>query len=116
MRGPLFVAAVVTGLTCNMAWAQFPRYAPPPPPYGSQVSEGDMIADWYRRFLNREPEPGAVEGWVNQVRSGTSLDWVEAQILGGEEFWGKAGSTPQGFIRTMFQKVVNRQPTPSELE
>src|SRR5438270_5138602 len=119
MRHLLFAALATVGFSAAPALAQYQQpYAPPPPPYGyTQPADPfpNLIASWYRTYLNRDPEPGAVEGWLDQVRAGSPPDAVEAQIAGSQEAWTKAGSTPNAFLQNLFKKVANRQPYPDEI-
>src|SRR3954453_424326 len=96
MRRLLLATLATAALSAAPALAQYPRYAPPPPPYGqAQDPSPDMVAGWYRLYLEREPEPGSIEGWLDKLRAGGTPDLIEAQIAGSQESWTKSGSTPQ---------------------
>ena len=55
----------------------------------SQEYQGDQVRAMYRGYLGREPERGAVEGWL---ASGQSLPRIEANILASREFFQKHGN------------------------
>lgn len=101
MRHLLPIALLVFSLAGGTAGAQ-------------QERPSELVRSWYQQYLGREPDPGA-QGWVNQLRGGTSPADVLASILGSDEFYRKAGSTPEGYIRALFQDVAGRAPTEAEL-
>jgi hypothetical protein len=45
-----------------------------------------------------------------QLDSGTTLETVKEQLLGGAEYFADAGSTNQGFITQIYKDVLNRLP------
>ena len=113
------LAAASLGAAPALAQYQYQQpYTPPPPPYSyNQPADPypNLVAGWYRTYLNRDPEPGAVEGWLDQLRAGSPPEAVEAQIAGSQEAWTKAGGTPAAFLQNLFQKVASRRPYPDEL-
>jgi hypothetical protein len=74
----------------------------------------DLVRSWYRRFLGREPDPMAGV-WTNELRSGQDPNAVLATILGSDEYYTRAGSTPDGLVRTLFQDLTGRPPSPQEM-
>ena len=103
MRSLLLIsAAALLGLVPAAAWGQV---------YGDANS---LVTDWYQTFLGRAPDPGAAT-WINDLNQGMPPDQALASILGSAEFYARAGSTPQGFITLLYQDVLQRPPTPSEL-
>jgi hypothetical protein len=73
-----------------------------------------LVDSWYRTYLGRAPDTG-MSGWVGELNQGTPADRVLASILGSDEYYLRAGSTPQGFITQLYQQVLQRAPTPTEL-
>jgi hypothetical protein len=77
-----------------------------------------MVADWYRRYVKREPDAGA-PAWAAKVRAamaaGRGPETVLAEILGSPEYYDLSGDTPQGFVRQLHVDVLGRPPTPSEM-
>jgi hypothetical protein len=80
--------------------------------YGDTTS---LVDSWYRTYLGRAPDP-AMSGWVAQLNQGVPADRVLASILGSDEYYLRAGSTPQGFITRLYSDVLQRAPTPAELD
>ena len=39
-----------------------------------------LVTSWYRRYLNREPDPGGLATWTNALRSGNSSEMTLASI------------------------------------
>ena len=95
----------VAGLVPSAARAQV---------YGDQYS---LIDYWYRTYLGR---PGVgdtgMDYWVNHLRQGDSPDSVLAGILASDEYYKKAGYTPEGYIAQLFSDLLKRRPSPSELD
>jgi hypothetical protein len=89
-----------------------------PPAYVTSVpaQPEQLVTSWYRRYLNREPDPGGLATWTNALRSGNSSEMTLASILSSDEYFSKGGGTPEGFIRTLFADVAGRQPTAVELD
>jgi len=73
-----------------------------------------LVDYWYRTYLGRAPD-AAMAGWVAQLNQGTPADQVLAGILGSQEFYNRAGATPAGFITLLYNYLLQRPPTPGEL-
>ena len=74
-----------------------------------------QVANWYRRFLNREPDPSGLATWVESLRSSNAPERTLATILGSAEYYAKGGNTPDGFIRTLYRDLLGRDATEGEL-
>lgn len=72
-----------------------------------------LVRYWYKRFLERPPDPG-MNTWVNALANGGAPESVLSGILGSPEYWQKCGSTPTGFVTELFSELVGRRPTPGE--
>jgi len=73
-----------------------------------------LVDSWYRTYLGRAPDP-AMAGWVAQLNQGTPADRVLSSILGSDEYYLRAGSTPQGFITLLYSDILQRAPTAAEV-
>jgi hypothetical protein len=91
-----------------------PGYGPPANPAYPE-NPATLIRSWYRQFLNRDADPSGLTTWTNTLRSGSSPDFTLAQIVGSDEYYAKAGSTPEGFVRTVFLDLTGRAPTYDEM-
>jgi hypothetical protein len=87
------------------------------PPAPAQYGPGDpasLVASWYARYLNRQPDPYAAY-WTGLVQQGQPPEQVLSQILGTQEYYDKGGGTPEGFLQTLYQDVVGRPPAAQEM-
>jgi uncharacterized protein DUF4214 len=71
--------------------------------YGDPSS---LVDYWYRTYLGRPADSG-LTFWVNHLQQGDPPDSVLAGILGSDEYYKRAGGTPD---------IVKRQPSPSEMD
>ncbi len=71
--------------------------------------------EWYNRFqLHRPFEPAGL-GWALTLEPGTAvLTKFLSGILGSDEYYGRSGGTPQGYVQTLFTDVNGRAPSPAE--
>jgi len=68
------------------------------------------VRSWYIRFLSREPDRVGMRTWTNALRDGDDSRDVLAQILGGGEYYWRAGSTEQGFVETLWLDLTGVEP------
>jgi Domain of unknown function (DUF4214) len=74
----------------------------------------------YQRFLGRNPQNGEDLGWVNALASETE-EQVLTQFLASAEFYNLAqklvssGTPDERFIQAMYQLVLNRQASSTEV-
>src|SRR5262249_36301473 len=87
-----------------------PRYR-----YSQPDALNEQVANWYRRFLGREPDAGGLAGWVEGMRHGNSPEKTVAGILGSDEYYAKSGNRTDGFIRALYRDLLGREPTEAEL-
>jgi hypothetical protein len=80
----------------------------------------DLIRHLYQRFLGRTPQNGEDVGWVNALASETE-EQVLTQFLASAEFYSLAqklvspGTPDERFIQAMYQLVLNRLASSSEV-
>jgi hypothetical protein len=74
-----------------------------------------LVDYWYRTYLGRPVEPEGLGHWLDALRR-QPADQVLAGILGSDEYYSRAGGTPEGFITRWCVDVLRRQPTPAELD
>jgi hypothetical protein len=105
-----FLLAAVLGVLAFVGPARAQIYAPPAGAY----SPDQLVTSWYERFLGRQPDLYA-EGWVSSLVSGQNPAGVLASILASDEFYTRAGGTPQGYITALFQNLTGQLPGPAQL-
>jgi hypothetical protein len=74
---------------------------------------GSLVSFWYQKYLSRVVDPSGLAGWTQQLMRSAPAS-VLASILSSQEYYARAGCTPDGFVRTLFMDVLGRQPTPQE--
>jgi hypothetical protein len=73
-----------------------------------------MVREWYRRFLDREPDPSGFRYQLDRLREGHPPEDVLAGILGSDEYYRRAGGRPAAFVQELFLDLTGRPPTPAE--
>jgi hypothetical protein len=72
-----------------------------------------QVREYYQQFLGREPSAGEVSGLVSLLATG--YDPVRTAMLGSAEYFAsQGGSTPGGFVQSLFMDLLGRSPTTSE--
>lgn len=74
-----------------------------------------LVTSWYGRYLERGLGPGEGLGHIDALRSGVDPNEVLAGILGSQEYYYKAGQTPDAFVRRLYADLAGRAPTNREL-
>jgi hypothetical protein len=110
----MFLPAVVFSLALIVAESR----AQPPRvnfPSGGFADVEQVIRSWYLRYLGREAEPAGVQGWVNSIRRGRSLQDVQVDLLSSDEFYQRQQQRPDLFVRALFKAELGRIPTQEEM-
>jgi hypothetical protein len=122
MRASILSAVLGVLMLPAAASAQYPRqvYSPAPPapvpvaPVPAQFdpdAAASLVRHWYRVYLNREGDPGGVATWVESLRQGNAPESTLATILASDEYYRKAGGTPEGVVQKLFVDITGRRPT-----
>lgn len=61
-----------------------------------------LIRGWYSTYLNRLPGPTGAAGWLSAMRSGVTIQQMEAGFIGSEEYYAKAGGTDAGWVVQLY--------------
>lgn len=102
----LILGALVSGfLLAGPAQAQNPPAQDP----------ATLLRFWYQRFLDRGVD-SAGWNWLGDIQRGKAPAEVLAEIIGSREYYQRAGSTPQGFIRALIVDLTGQEPSPQELQ
>ena len=106
-----FTAAVL--IVCTLA---LPTTAQAPARQPARAEDPHaLVRGWYRQFLDREPDPAGLTNWVKELAAGTDPAAVLATILASDEYYLRAGRSPQGFAREVLVDLTGREPDPQEL-
>jgi hypothetical protein len=84
-----------------------------PTPVQAQSPE-QIVIGWYQRFLDRVPDDAGLRSWAGGLRRGDSPSDLLAQILASDEYYKRAGSTPEGFVAKLFADIAGRKADPKE--
>lgn len=74
-----------------------------------------VVDDVYRTFLQRLPDPSGQAFWAGRVQRGTNPDELRAQVIGSNEWWTKAGASPQSFAAALYQQVTRTPATSAQI-
>lgn len=72
-----------------------------------------QIRDAYQQYLQRAADPEGLEFWLGRLSTGTTIESMEATLLGTSEAYRRAGSTNEGFVEYAYQAVLGRPADPS---
>jgi len=75
-----------------------------------------LIAGAYREFLGREPEPEGRDNWLAAMAGGMTIQTLESGFLASPEYYFQSGSTDAGWVRRLYQHVLNREAAESEVQ
>jgi len=87
--------------------------------FGPEEARG-VVRGWYERFLEREPDPPS-RIWVEKLlraqrnRLPHPGAHVLAEILSTQEYYNKAGNTPEGFVNLLYRQLTGNSPLGGEL-
>jgi hypothetical protein len=105
-------------LLAGAAVLAFAPAAPAQEPYLRDPGNAAALVDgWYQRFLGRTARTDrGSRMWVDQLVGGSSPEAVLAGILSSDEYYNRAQSRPEQFIRNLFRDVLQRQPNQREYD
>lgn len=71
---------------------------------------GSRADQLYRAVLGRPSEPAGRAHWVGRIAAGHRLEAVAAFLYGSDEYYGLSGSTPAGFVESVYTGILGRAP------
>jgi len=74
-----------------------------------------IIAGDYSKFLGRSPTPTDLTYYRNELKNGVSDENLLAGFAGSQEFYNAQGADPAAWINAMYQDILGRAPTASDL-
>lgn len=103
--------------TASEIWGyvDFIRNGMPRSQVPAALSTGDEwlraeVTALYQQALDRNPDPDGLAYWVGQLRRGVLVNAIAAQIYGSGEFYRRAGSTTDGFVADLYDRILHRAP------
>jgi hypothetical protein len=73
-----------------------------------------LVNSLYRRFLNRDADPGGQAGFVNYLRAGGRLEGVIAALVSSPEY-RNLFSSDAAFVQSLYNKLLNRVASSAEI-
>jgi len=83
--------------------------------HDSGAARTHRVLGWYSQYLNFVPKDGGEQFWVNLLAS-QSEEAVLSAFLGSQAYFDKSGDNGEGFIRTIYKDLLNRDPGTNELQ
>ena len=75
-----------------------------------------LISGVYREFLGREADPEGMAGWLAAMGRGLTIQGLEMGFLASPEYYLQSGSTDDGWVRRLYQHVLNREAPESDIQ
>ena len=69
----------------------------------------------YSLYLQRTPDAGGLQFWVDFLHAGGTLEDVAAELTASQEYFVLEGGTNQGFVTGLYQDVLRRIPSTGEV-
>lgn len=79
----------------------------------SPERRGNLVNDWYNRYLGRSLDAGGRAYWLN-VWANSGAEAVESGILGSGEFFQRVGGANGAWVDAMYTQVLGRTAGPTE--
>jgi hypothetical protein len=75
-----------------------------------------LITGAYVTILSRLPEPSALAYWQTQFQTGLTLNGLDSQIIGSDEFYTRTGNANLNFIAGAYEAALQRPPAQQEID
>jgi hypothetical protein len=82
---------------------------------GTERNE-ELITGAYLTILSRPPEASALAYWQTQFQAGLTLNGLDSQLIGSDEFYTRTGNTNLNFIAGAYEAALQRPPTQQEID
>lgn len=82
---------------------------------GSREYRARLITGVYAQMLGRTPDPAGLESWLVQMDLGLTIPQMEAGFIASDEYYGRNGGTPAGWVRGLYRDVLGRGPGDEEI-
>lgn len=68
----------------------------------------DVVNSIYEHYLHRTADSSGSAYWVSQLSGGATIEQVTASIVASPEYYALHGSTNTGFVKALYQDILNR--------
>lgn len=69
-----------------------------------------VITGYYRGSLGREPDAAGLATWIAHARAGMPTAEIAARFYSSQEYYLRAGGTPEAWIRALYRALLLREP------
>ncbi|NTW39357.1 MAG: DUF4214 domain-containing protein [Cellulomonadaceae bacterium] len=81
----------------------------------SDEYRSSMIAGAYDAYLLRGPDGGGMAFWLGRMDAGVRIEEIDAGFIASQEYWNRAGATPDGWVQMLYTDVLGRPAQPTEV-
>lgn len=81
-------------------------------PNGNGLSPSTQISQWYQQYLGRPASPREISVWESDLKSGGSLQKIQANLLSSSEFYDQQNENPERFVNEVYEAVEGVPPSP----
>jgi hypothetical protein len=71
----------------------------------------NWVDETFQKLLGRAPDAAALAVYTRQLSQRVTYDHIDATIAGSNEYYDKAGGTPQGFVNQVVADFTGHPPT-----
>jgi hypothetical protein len=82
----------------------------------SREFRSSLIAESYQHYLGRNPDAAGLEGWLGGMAQGMHIEQMQSGFISSPEFYAAAGSDDRRWIAALYQTVLGRSPSASEVD
>jgi hypothetical protein len=75
-----------------------------------------QVDGMYQHYLNRAADPVGQSFWVSFLQTGGTFEQVAEGLVSSTEYYADNGGTNDGFVRGLYQDVLDRTPTDAEVD
>jgi hypothetical protein len=76
----------------------------------------DVVEGLYEAYLGRPADSQGLDQDLQALANGATVDQLKVSILGSQEYFQKHGGTADGFFAALYQDVLKRSGSPSEIQ
>ncbi|MFN9717573.1 MAG: YbaY family lipoprotein [Planctomycetota bacterium] len=80
-------------------------------PNSNGLSPSVQISQWYQQYLGRPASPREIAVWESDLKSGGSLQKIQANLLSSSEFYDQQNQNPERYINEVYEAVEGVPPS-----
>jgi hypothetical protein len=71
---------------------------------------GTVVTELYEHVLGRGPDADGLAYWVARIQAGDRVATVAVSIYGSQEYWVRASSARDTYVRALYRDILDRAP------